>query len=98
MDGSRSGKRFNVKIVKICGESGDVSGDIIESWLERFPELVDGYRKEDIWNMDETVVFWKALPHRGFGERSKMAKVAKRVNSELLWLFLQQLLAQKKKL
>ena len=44
-------------MVKVCGESGDVSGDTIESWLERLPELVDGYQKENIWNMDETGVF-----------------------------------------
>ena len=70
-------KRFNVKMVKVCGESGDVSGDTIESWLERLPELVDGYQKENIWNMDETGVFWKALPDRGFGGEAKIAKVAK---------------------
>ena len=57
-------------MVKVCRESGDVSGDTIESWLERLPGLVDGYQKENIWNMDETGVFWKALPDRGFGGRS----------------------------
>jgi hypothetical protein len=46
-------KRFNVKMVKICGESGDVCGDTIDSWLERLPELVDGYRRR---------CFLKALP------------------------------------
>ena len=50
------GKRFNVKMVKICKIRG-CSGDTIESRMERLPDLVDGYRKEDIWNMDETVFF-----------------------------------------
>ena len=83
-------------MVKVCGESGDVSGDTIESWLERLPEHVDGYQKENIWNMDETGVFWKALPDRGLGGEAKIAKVAKRVNNGLPWLSLHQLLAQKK--
>ena len=65
-------------MVKVCGESGDVSGDTIESWLERLPELVDGYQKENIWNRDETGVFWKALPDRGFGGRSKNCKGGKK--------------------
>lgn len=30
MNGLRVGKGFNVKMVKICGESGEVSGDIID--------------------------------------------------------------------
>ena len=41
--------------VLICGESGDVSGESVESWKERLPELVLAYNKEDIiiehgWN------------------------------------------------
>ena len=46
----------------ISGESGEVSGKTVESWKERLPEIVDGYKAEDIWNMDETGCFWKALP------------------------------------
>ena len=67
-------KRFNVKMVKICGESGDVSGDTIESWLERLPELVDGYRKEDIWNMDEMVLFGKPFLTVVWGEKQKLQR------------------------
>ena len=70
-------KRFNVRMVKICGESGDVCGETVESWLERLPEIVRGYKKENIFNMDETGVFWKALPDRGFGEKSKGGKKSK---------------------
>ncbi len=47
-------KRFSIKYFKICGESGDVQGVTIDSWKERLPELVRGYSKNDIWNMDET--------------------------------------------
>ena len=85
-------------MVKICGESGDLSGDTIESWLDRLPELVDGYRKEEIWNIDKTGVFGKPFLIVVLGREAKITNVAKRVNSELLWLFLHQLLAQKKKL
>ena len=27
--------RFNIKQVKVCGESGDVRGETIDSWKER---------------------------------------------------------------
>ena len=60
-------KWYNVRRVSICGESGDVSGVTAESWKERLPELVWGYKNEDIWNMDETGCLWRALPDKGFG-------------------------------
>ena len=41
-------KRYNVKQSRICGESGDVQGEMVESWKERIPEIVQGYEKEDI--------------------------------------------------
>ncbi len=51
-------KRFSIKYFKICGESGDVQGVTIDSWKECLPELVRGYSKNDIWNMDETGLFF----------------------------------------
>ena len=70
--------RFNIKQVKVCGESGDVRGETVDSWKERLPELVEGYAKDDIWNMDETGVFWQALPDRGFGSKGRQCKGGKK--------------------
>ncbi len=64
-------KRFSIKYFKICGESGDVQGVTIDSWKERLPELVRGYSKNDIWNMDETGLFFRALPDHGFAQKSR---------------------------
>ena len=57
MDGWRSRRSSTMlaESVLICGESGDVSGETVESWKERLPELVRAYNKEDIimehgWN------------------------------------------------
>ena len=60
-----------MKQLKISGESADVRGDTVDSWKERLPEIVEGYDKENIWNMDETGVFWQALPDHGFGQKGK---------------------------
>ena len=43
----------------------------MDSCKERLPKIVKGYAKEDIWNMDETGVFWQALPECGFGQKGK---------------------------
>ena len=63
---------YNVRYVKISGESADVSGVTVESLKERVCELVEGYAAEDIWNLDETGCFWKALPERGFAQKGAL--------------------------
>ena len=71
-------KRYNVKQLRNCGESGDVQGETVESWKERIPEIVQGHEKEDIWSMDETGIFWCALPEHGFGQKSRSCKGGKK--------------------
>ena len=78
-------RRFIIILIKqvvISGESSDVRGDTVQSWKERLPELLRGFSREDIWNLDETGCFWKALPDRGFGEKGKQCKGGKKVSKE----------------
>ena len=63
-----------MKKVKINGEAGDVRGETVHSWMERLPELLQGYSSRDIWNLDETACFWKALPDHGFGKKGSQCK------------------------
>lgn len=57
-------KRYNFKKFAASDESDDVSVDAVAFWKERLPEILQGYKKEDIWNLDETGCFYKALPKR----------------------------------
>ena len=41
---------------KIYGESGDVQGEMVDSWKERLPEIINGYNKDDVWNNGWTIV------------------------------------------
>ena len=40
--------RYNIKQLKISGESGDVQGPTVASWKERLPELMASYARDDI--------------------------------------------------
>ena len=80
-------KRYSVKQLKICGESGDVRGETVQSWKERLPEIVEGYEKEFVWNMDETGIFWCALPDRGFGQMSRSCKGGKKSKQRITVAF-----------
>ena len=71
-------KRHNIKQVVVSGESGDVSGTTISSWKERLPEIIAGYTPRDVWNIDETGCFWRALPEKGFGKKGQECKGGKK--------------------
>ena len=75
--------RYNIKQVAISGESGDIRLDTVELWKDRLPELLRGYKKQDIWNIDETGCFWKALPDQGFGQKEKECKGGKKCKQRL---------------
>ena len=53
----------------------------VDSWKERLSEIVSGYKKEDIGNMDESGAFWRALPGKGFGEKGKGVREASSLRS-----------------
>ena len=81
MAGWRNGKN-KMKELKVCGEYGDVAGTTIDSWKERLPEIVHGYRKKNIWNLDETGLFWQALPDRGFIENGNEVQEGKKASRD----------------
>ena len=70
--------RYNIRQATVSGESGGVQLSTVDSWKERLPELVESFKKDDVWNMDETGLFWRALPDKGFGERGKACKGGKK--------------------
>ena len=69
---------YSVKERRIVGEAGDVSTETVISWMERINELIEGYSLENIWNMDESGCFFKALPDKGLVEKVKQAKGGKK--------------------
>ena len=52
--------------------------ETVSSWIERLQELTEGYSSENIWNMDESGCFFKALPNAGLVQKGKKAKGGKK--------------------
>ena len=69
-------------ITSVCGESGDVQGVTVESWKERLPELMVGYKKEDVWNMMRLVFFGVLCPIVVLDRKGKRVREVKRANTE----------------
>ena len=50
--------RHNIAFVRRCGESGDVDNAIVDDWKQKLPSLLEGYDPKDVFNMDETGLFF----------------------------------------
>ena len=62
---------YAIKENRIVGEGGDVPEETVSSWTEILQELTEGYSSENIWNMDESGCFFKALPDGGLVQKGK---------------------------
>ena len=57
----------------ISGEAKDVNIDTIENWRENvFREIYARYKEKDIFNADETGLFFKVLPNKTFAFKNEL--------------------------
>lgn len=61
---SRFKERHGLVYKKLAGESAAVDGSAVEEWGKNLPELVEGYEPKDVYNADETGLFFNCLPDR----------------------------------
>ena len=76
-----------VQETKVNGEAGEVVEYTVSAWMERLVELTRGYELADIWNMDETGCFFKALPEKGLAEKKSQARGGKKSKAKLIIAF-----------
>ena len=52
-------KRNNIVFRIQSGERGEVDSDVVKNWKERIPSVCEGYAPSNIFNMDETGLFYR---------------------------------------
>ena len=62
-------KRYGFKGFKSYGESGSVDLTVIEEKLPELQEKLSAYAHHDIYNMDETGLFFRMAPDRSISQR-----------------------------
>ncbi|UYV68940.1 hypothetical protein LAZ67_6001729 [Cordylochernes scorpioides] len=66
--------RHGIKLRNICGESADVNRETMTNWLtDVMPNIISNYACKDIFNADETGLFWRLFLTRHFTLREKLA-------------------------
>lgn len=74
-------KRHNIVFGKICGEAKEVNQSVPREWIAtEWPKIIDEYGSENIFNGDETGLFYKLAPQNTLkfkGEKCIGGKLSK---------------------
>jgi len=70
-------KRHGIHQSILNGESADVDNSIVEGWFGRLKAICEGYSPDNIYNCDETGLFYRALPTRSLVQRNDKCKGGK---------------------
>jgi hypothetical protein len=62
----------------VCGESACVSQDTVQDWKDKLSDIIEGYSARDIYNMDETGLFFRALPDNTLSVKGEDCKGGKK--------------------
>jgi hypothetical protein len=73
-------KRHYIQFHLLSGKSVGMDENVVNHWKHNLPNIIQGYDTRDIWNVDETKLFWKGVSNRNLvlqGEKCKAGKLAK---------------------
>jgi hypothetical protein len=80
-------KRHNIVWNGVCGESEDVDESVVSEYNPTVLELIPPHEPKNIYNADETGLFFQALPTESLavkGEKCTGAKMSKKKLTMLL--------------
>ena len=70
-------KRNSIAFINERGESDSVNSDQIENWRNNLSEIIKNYDSNEIYNCDETGMFWRLLPNKTFYFKKDSRKIKK---------------------
>ena len=69
----------------------------VSSWKERLSAITAGYALDDVWNLDETGCFYRALPDKSLSEKAKRCKGGKKSKEQLTVALIASATGEKRK-
>ena len=70
--------RYNIYFKVISGEAAGVDPDIVDDWCSRLPVILADYEPCDVYNCDETGLFFRLMPDRSLVISKDTCKGGKR--------------------
>ena len=83
-------KRANLHHVKIAGEAASADKMAAEAFPAEFKKILDegGYSPKQVFNVDETALFWKRMPDRSYISKEEKSLPGYKVAKERITLML----------
>ena len=84
-------KRFGLRSVPLYGEAASADTAAAQRYVEEeFPQIIEegGYLPEQVFNMDETGLFWKRMPSRTFLFKDEVKKPGFKAHKERVTLIM----------
>ncbi|XP_068222129.1 tigger transposable element-derived protein 1-like [Palaemon carinicauda] len=81
-------RRFGLHSLPLYGEAASADQEAVLRYVkEKFPKLIKdgGFLTEQVFNMDETGLFWKSMPYRTFLYKDKVKEPGFKAHKD--WLF-----------
>ncbi|CAF1413160.1 unnamed protein product, partial [Rotaria sordida] len=80
-------RRHNISHRVISGESSSVDVTSVNDWIQRLPNITEYYEAKNIFNCDETGLFYKLLPDKPLTLDRESCKGGKKSKDRISILF-----------
>jgi hypothetical protein len=70
---SRFKQRYGLTFKRVCGEAKDADLSQISDWQERLQNILAEYKPKDIYNADETALYYKCTPDYTYTPKGEAA-------------------------
>lgn len=80
-------RRHDITFKKICGESADVNIENVNSWKEKLFAILKDYAPKDVFNADETGLYYRALPTKTYALKNDKCPGRKTAKQRITILF-----------
>lgn len=66
-------RRFGIRLLSMTGEKLSCDIDSVEPFMQEFKQVIDemGLTPDQVYNADESGLFWRLLPHKTFVHRAE---------------------------
>ena len=80
-------KKNRIKYLRINSEEGAVDVELCNQWFSKVNQIIGNYSERDFYNMDETGLLYRGLPHKTLSSPSEKCKDGKFANQRLTVVF-----------
>ncbi|CAH1241537.1 TIGD4 [Branchiostoma lanceolatum] len=90
-------KRHSIAASTMVGESAGVNQTVVEDWTKKIPELCTGYAPRDIYNMDESGLFYRATSTKTLFVKGEQCSGGKQSKERLTIMLCANMVGDKEK-